>query len=500
MKGIMTAAAVIVTVPVILFLFVQSRLVAADEGFYLLAARLVAEGQHPYFDFFYPQMPALPYVYGLWADLFGTGWYSFRLLTSLLSSILALSLFAFLWQKSGRQAALFGIALLLSSGLFLGWFTVCKTYSLAGVFFFASFVLLTGTVSPMRAFAAGICLGAAINVRLFYLVLPPVLMLFLLWKGVKRRAFWAFLGGGLLLALPHLIYFLFEFESYWFSNVGYHLDRSYRPAHEDEALRMSAFLSLLGLESNPALDGYQFPAMLAATFVSALVGLFTGKRDLVLPLLLVLALGAIYLVPTPTHIQYFATLTPYLVAGAASLYLILHERNRAAAVIYALLMLLISIPPLPDTVVRFTETGEGVKAIGENTLESYHIPSIQLVSRKIDSYTEPGDIVLSQWPGFLVESHAMPFPGAENQFWVRAGHRLSKEQRDRVHVVSMEDFRLALFEPEVELMVLLQTRVRKFIPRPYRNRSGFERIDTVGRIYLYDRSGPIQDPPEPREP
>src|SRR5205807_1747646 len=69
-----------VYVPMSLF-----RLVDADEGIYLLNAKEVLNGSLPYHDFFYPQMPLLPYVYGLWMKLFGVSWYSGRLLSALLA-------------------------------------------------------------------------------------------------------------------------------------------------------------------------------------------------------------------------------------------------------------------------------------------------------------------------------------------------------------------------------------------------------------------------------
>ncbi len=39
------------------------RPIDGDEGYYATAARLVSHGRTPYLDFFYPQMPLLPYVY-----------------------------------------------------------------------------------------------------------------------------------------------------------------------------------------------------------------------------------------------------------------------------------------------------------------------------------------------------------------------------------------------------------------------------------------------------
>ena len=54
------------------------RLVVRDEGFYLLAADLVMRGERPYLDFFYPQTPLLPYLYGAWLRLFGHTWVAAR--------------------------------------------------------------------------------------------------------------------------------------------------------------------------------------------------------------------------------------------------------------------------------------------------------------------------------------------------------------------------------------------------------------------------------------
>jgi hypothetical protein len=42
------------------------RLIDGDEGFYLMASRLVFESRIPYRDFFFTQMPLTPYLYGSW--------------------------------------------------------------------------------------------------------------------------------------------------------------------------------------------------------------------------------------------------------------------------------------------------------------------------------------------------------------------------------------------------------------------------------------------------
>src|SRR5438132_8795738 len=76
------------------------RIVDGDEGTYLLVSRLVAEGQLPYHDFFYPQMFLLPYVYGPWMKLVGYSWYGARLLSAGFSLTLGL----FVYRQAPRLA------------------------------------------------------------------------------------------------------------------------------------------------------------------------------------------------------------------------------------------------------------------------------------------------------------------------------------------------------------------------------------------------------------
>ena len=76
------------------FLYVsRNRLIDGDEGFYLLASRLVLEHKTPYLDFFYTQAPLLPYVYALWMKFAGVTWVAGRTLPALLTSLLGLLVF-----------------------------------------------------------------------------------------------------------------------------------------------------------------------------------------------------------------------------------------------------------------------------------------------------------------------------------------------------------------------------------------------------------------------
>src|ERR1700733_8113552 len=70
----------------------RHRLVHIDEGFYLVASRLVLAHQRPYLEFFYTQAPLLPYAYALWLKCFGITWISARFLAVLLTSFLGVLL------------------------------------------------------------------------------------------------------------------------------------------------------------------------------------------------------------------------------------------------------------------------------------------------------------------------------------------------------------------------------------------------------------------------
>src|SRR5579863_3526665 len=64
------------------------RFIDADEGSYLLAARLILQHKNPYLDFFYNQAPLLPYVYAAWIKLGGVSWRSAKIFAALLTALL----------------------------------------------------------------------------------------------------------------------------------------------------------------------------------------------------------------------------------------------------------------------------------------------------------------------------------------------------------------------------------------------------------------------------
>jgi len=74
------------------------RLVDADEGYLLMAARLVSEGRWPYRDFFLPQVPLLPAVFATVFAVFGRSW----LVARLFSGLVAVAMGWLVYRESPR--------------------------------------------------------------------------------------------------------------------------------------------------------------------------------------------------------------------------------------------------------------------------------------------------------------------------------------------------------------------------------------------------------------
>jgi hypothetical protein len=149
-----------------------NRIIAGDEGFYLIAAKEVSQGALPYIDFFYPQMPLLPFVYGSWMEVFGASWKSARLLSALLTSLLGGLLFLRLSDLYSKRWGYIGVGLFASSQFVFPWYITAKTYALSTLLLFASYLLFVTRiyVAPAVKYSVvGFMFGLVVNTRLFFL-------------------------------------------------------------------------------------------------------------------------------------------------------------------------------------------------------------------------------------------------------------------------------------------------------------------------------------------
>ena len=215
-----------------------------DEGWYLYAARCVAEGRMPYRDFFYTQGPVLPYVYGLLYHLWSPcGVLGGRLATvffGLLGCVFAAGLArrAVPLQRAS-EAGLMAFALTACNLYHVYFTTIPKTYALASCLLLGGYLTLSlclsrrkktrSHMSCMWALPAGLLVAFAAGTRLSLGALLPVTVLGLLVTCRRTGAafFWFALGGGMGLALVYGPSLLEAREQFVFSQT-FHVARGGR--------------------------------------------------------------------------------------------------------------------------------------------------------------------------------------------------------------------------------------------------------------------------------
>ncbi len=178
-----------------------------DEGWYLYAANLVADGQLPYRDFAYTQGPVLPLVYAAFSWVWKAwGLLGARLLTlgiGLCGILFAAGLARAFVPKEKANATSLVVFFLLATNLYhLYYLAIPKTYALAGLFVLVGFCLLSvAHAHAATALGAGLCLALAAGTRISLGAILPVVGVWLLATRQRRSlaAFCAGAFGGLAL-------------------------------------------------------------------------------------------------------------------------------------------------------------------------------------------------------------------------------------------------------------------------------------------------------------
>jgi len=442
------------------------RFIAADEGFYLLAGKLVANGMLPYSDFFYPQMPLLPYFHATWISLLGESWITSRIIAASMASSIAAILFLFLWRVRSLSIALLAGALFITAPEILYWFTVSKTYVFSGAPLIASCALLYYSLYhadkhliPRLVLISGFLLGIAIGVRLFYFAFIPVYFIYVFFhvsNANRLKALKALTFGLVLSALPHMLFLLHDITSYWFNNLGYHLSRNHRPHEIAMELKVKVARWALGLDSTNTFGSPCLPFLFWLNCVIALVGVCKGKL-LPLPTSLGLVLFACYLTPTPIHLQYFSTCMPFFILGVATA-----SWKRWVATSLLSLLTATTLIMLPQTFERLTVSGQGVKGIDQKNRQTFTLSTVTEVSEFLNQQFAPGSRIISQWPGFLFETSLLPVSGLENQFWIRMDEKLSPQQVDQFKLMTRPKMRLLPQDSSVDGLIIETHKFDKY--------------------------------------
>lgn len=471
-----------------------SRLIAQDEGFYVLAAKLVRAGKIPYLDFFYPQMPLQPYLYALGMELFGWTWGGARLFSALLIASAGTILFIYLRRVSSIWIALAVLFLFATSRLVFTQATTAKTYALSILLLLAAFVLLETQGNDARArvrvLFGGLLLGLAVSVRAPLAVLFPVALLHRLLAdrgATEARRLWLPLVLGFGFAcLPALVLWMADARLFWFNNMEYHLLRA--GGDEDGGAADSRVLvagALFGLRATSAHAQFLFPLFFYAALGYGLLCCVRRK----LPNQALSWGGALVVVnvlPDPVYLQYFVVAVPFLLICVG---LLVHETGAGRRWIQALAMAALvglSVRHLPEDLERYTESGQGVIGISSETVDSWRLSSMTAVGREIEKRAPSGAAVLALWPGYLLETEKMPMSGFENHFALKFTqvHPLAPDSRRRLRLADSADVERVIRERRAALVVIQEEASRPWTRML--KRSGYEKTASVSGIAIYE--------------
>ncbi len=493
--GIVLAIQALVFVPWALL-----RDLDADEGYYALAAQLVVQGHTAYHDFFWPQMPAFPYVYGLWTTVAGQSFYAMRALSVLIAMGGGLLIYRYAVKRFASPGLGLGaVALYAFSPLVYQWLVTGKAYTLATVLTLGAVLAVDAAREPSRRawLVAGLLLGLAIDVRLLFAAAVPFVALYAVRPpggGWRWGAELGRLAAGLALGvLPSAVLLLIDPDRFMFHNLGFHLVQNGHGFFDGVGANLSDKARLVAelLAHQP-----QFVILLTASLAALVAALRTGRRP---PLALGVALGLSIaaLSPEPVYIQDFSTVVPFLVLGTIELVALVRDRLGASAdpqlarilratALVALVLFLVA------PVVDVSKERRGGFLAGRGLLgDTLDIGAIEDVTAAIDANTAPGDTVLSFWPGYLFGSHANQLPGFENDYTVRgvefAG--LSESEAKRQKLATVASLERAITSHRVPLVVL--SPIGDSSPRNdwkgVVERSGYRPIGTYGLTTIYRR-------------
>ncbi len=436
----------------------QVRPVDGDEGYYASAARLVAEGNTPYADFFYPQAPLLPYAYALPQMAAGSSLGALRIFSVLCAALGLWCLGSYFSSRHGGEPALaaLGVLLVAADPHFLTWNVVIKTYALTNLGVLAVLWLLhRGWTDSSRRYLllAGMVAGLVAGVRLFYLAWAGALWLAILITQARRRdRLLRILGSwtaGLALGLaPMLFFFLADPDRFLFNNLRYHALRFsvHKAAGAGWGVRLADALGVLG--GTLARDPYLILLLGLAAW-----GLYSRRRDRDPGAMLmriwaagVLALVLVCLLPDPVYAQYFTAtwsplFAPLSLAGLADL---LRRASLRGLVMGA----------VPVGLGIYAAVMLGVAHTGMDMDPVWSMRRQPEVARAIRERSQPQDMVLAFWSGYPFLANRVWAPGMENHFALGVSSVLTPRQRQRYHIVG-KDLLAELFRARTPAVVVL---------------------------------------------
>jgi hypothetical protein len=288
----------------VLLVYSQTQAFAWDEGFHLLAARMIAAGRRPYQDFLFAQTPLNAYwnAFVMWIG--GYGWRAPH-------AAAALETAAGAWLTADYVLRKTRLSIAIAIEVFMGLNAVVLQFATIGQAYGLSMLLgavaFRCCISGFTA-GAGLAAGAAASATLLTAPLGPVLFVWIAIQTGWRRAGAYVLGAAFGLS-PVIWWLARDPKQFIFDVAGFHI--YYRNVDWSDWAGHDVGILTGWLDSAPGL------LVVALALTGAIVG--RRRRDVVLCSWIV-GVWCIYLATThPTFAQYFTVIMPFaaILASAA---------------------------------------------------------------------------------------------------------------------------------------------------------------------------------------
>jgi len=442
----------------LLLIFVFFRLIDYDEGSYLSAARSVRQGNLPYLDFFYPQMPYLPYAYCLVSQYGFSSLFLGRLISALAGIFLSLILFWFVY-KFTKDTGLSLLAFFLYSlhGLTINWHSVVKTLAFSDLFAFISFVFFAWYLFSkennkyLKVFLSGIFIGISYNFRLtfFFMFLLEGIMIFVLTspRTIQKKILdvTCLFSGAILSSSLAIFLFFKNPTAFIFGNIGYHQVWGLK------SIRMTLTTKIVTLGKFVFYPQDLFLLALTTISIIWLVQRLWNKKKatsedniILLTCAISLMVVSVCFFMSPTQFQYYEQALPYILIsslpalGKLQLY---GERKKIIIPAIASLYLLFLIPFI--MIFLF---------ISREKDKSFQIREVKKVTQVVQENSKPGEMILSGWPAYAVLSNREAVPGLETWGWEIIPF-MTTEEKDNLKLIDSSGIEQVIWNKKVRLIV-----------------------------------------------
>ncbi len=478
----------------LLFLYIaHTRNVDGDEGLYLEAARLVAQGKKLYIDFFFQQMPLTPYFYAGWMKMFGFTIFSSRCLSALLTAGSAFFVFWYVARRtrSPLLLTLTGI-FLFSNGLFLAWAPVIKTHPFNVFFLTASVVLLLEWKNSEAQkvgwiVGVGILAGLGVNSRLTLAPYIPLfaLFIFIFSKNKRLKNLGVYFVAILLTSIPTLYYIFLDPQLFLRYNFYFHTKIFPRIASDEFRLTIAKnvffqtqmVILMLGLYGGlllESLKGWK-KFIYSDQFFLAVV---------------VLGFSLIHLFTATPFTQYFSAIIPLLIIALLPVLekiVAFPASFRVCFLAPLVLVYLVFARPL------FHFELDSIGSL--NPL--WKLDHIESAVRGLKKYIQPGEYCLTWWPGYAFLLNCQSVPGMENHMREHAIYnKISWKTLDKYKMRSGEEVIQDLSESKYPYVVygvyLLNTPYKEYVD--YLLDVNYRLEKQIKGVRLYVRRSPGVDP------